>query len=279
MKRPMIVSARLIALLALMSMASATFAAPVHIKVAGSTGDNGTTYTYRVVNGSSQPIVGVKIGFDASAGEPMLAVYPLGWTVEDGLPTSSSSAPTGWTSRVVTMEENPNVYLDWSSDAGAQFDVAPGATVSGFAIKVAQPTDGYRNATYEVVFGDATRATGLLEADDTTAPTLRVTLDPSTLWPPNGKMIAIKANISVSDDVDAHPAVRLVSITANETLESGDIDGAAFGMDDRDFRLRARRSGTQQEGRVYTVTYAATDATGNSATATTTVTVPHDQRP
>jgi len=39
--------------------------------------------------------------------------------------------------------------------------------------------------------------------------------------------------------------------------------------------LRAERSGT---GRMYTITYQATDTAGNATTAPATVTVPHDKR-
>jgi len=46
------------------------------------------------------------------------------------------------------------------------------------------------------------------------------------------------------------------------------IDGQLF--------LRAERSGNS-DGRVYTITYEATDASGNSTTATATVEVPHNQ--
>jgi hypothetical protein len=48
-----------------------------------------------------------------------------------------------------------------------------------------------------------------------------------------------------------------------------------FGTPDNAFDLRAKRLGTGN-GRVYTVTYTATDASGNSAIASATVTVPHD---
>ena len=40
--------------------------------------------------------------------------------------------------------------------------------------------------------------------------------------------------------------------------------------------LRAERSGTGS-GRIYTLTFVATDVSGNSATASTIVTVPHNQ--
>ena len=42
--------------------------------------------------------------------------------------------------------------------------------------------------------------------------------------------------------------------------------------------LRAEREGKNKAGRIYTVTYSATDASGNKTTASATVTVPHDEK-
>ena len=56
-----------------------------------------------------------------------------------------------------------------------------------------------------------------------------------------------------------------------------DIQGAALGTDDRSFQLRAERS-AKGTGRIYTVTYRATDASGNGKTASATVTVPLNQK-
>jgi hypothetical protein len=57
---------------------------------------------------------------------------------------------------------------------------------------------------------------------------------------------------------------------------SDDVQGASFGTDDREFLLRAERTG-RGTGRIYTVTYEATDASGNLTDATAEVTVSHDQ--
>jgi hypothetical protein len=118
---------------------------------------------------------------------------------------------------------------------------------------------------------------------DTTPPNLLVSLSPNTLWPPNHKMVDITANITVTDACDAKPTVKLVSITSNEPANSTgdgntspDIAGATFGTDDRSFQLRAERKGNGN-GRVYTVTYNAQDASGNTAQQIATVTVAHDQ--
>lgn len=113
---------------------------------------------------------------------------------------------------------------------------------------------------------------------DGIAPTLSVTLTPTTLWPPNDKLVPVTATITVTDDYDPEPEIKLESITATETLDAGDIQDAQLGTDDRDFSLAAKRAGNNLAGRIYTVTYSATDASGNKANATATVTVPHDQR-
>ncbi|HEV2853781.1 MAG TPA: choice-of-anchor X domain-containing protein [Thermoanaerobaculia bacterium] len=118
---------------------------------------------------------------------------------------------------------------------------------------------------------------------DHTPPVLSVTLSPTVLWPPNHQLQEVVAKISVTDDKDPHPAVRLVSITSSEPdngLGDGDtpndIQQADFGTDDRQFLLRAERSGTEL-GRTYTITYEAEDAAGNTSQVSVKVMAPHDR--
>jgi HYR domain-containing protein len=116
---------------------------------------------------------------------------------------------------------------------------------------------------------------------DTTPPQIQVRVSPATFWPPNHKMIAVTATVTVSDVCDPSVGFELVSITSNEPdngLGDGDtandIQDAQVGTADTAFLLRAERSGTGS-GRTYTVTYRATDRAGNQATATAMVAVPH----
>jgi hypothetical protein len=126
------------------------------------------------------------------------------------------------------------------------------------------------------------RATQKVNIVDTTPPDLTVQLSPTVLWPPNHKLVQITATITVTDKCDPNPTVRLVSIKSNEPdngLGDGDQPNdiqAIFGVDDRTFLLRSERSGGGS-GRVYTVTYEASDATGNKTTRQATVTVPKSQ--
>jgi|GEM_PF-1282592 len=132
--------------------------------------------------------------------------------------------------------------------------------------------------------GLSSSASTQLTIQDTTAPGLSVSLSPNSLWPPNHKLVPISAMVSASDACSANPAVRLVSIVSNEPDEdTGDgdqpydiqsINGGTvpFGTDVRSFQLRAERSGSGT-GRIYTVTYSATDAAGNSTSASAVVVV------
>jgi hypothetical protein len=111
---------------------------------------------------------------------------------------------------------------------------------------------------------------------DAIPPEVSVSVTPDMLWPPNHKYVTVKATVSVSDNIDPNPLLEFVSVTSNEP-DDGEDDGDTVNdiviRNDFTFRLRAERSGVGT-GRIYTITYRATDACGNSTEATATVTVP-----
>jgi hypothetical protein len=114
---------------------------------------------------------------------------------------------------------------------------------------------------------------------DSTPPVLEIELNHDSLWPPNHKVVTVHAKLDVYDDADPNPTATLVSVTSNEPddgLGDGDEPNDIEIKNDTTFRLRAERSGTG-DGRIYTITYEVTDACGNSALTTATVTVPHSQ--
>lgn len=124
---------------------------------------------------------------------------------------------------------------------------------------------------------------------DTTPPVLGLTVSPDSLWPPNHKMVSIIVTKTVSDNRDPDPFVELLSITMNESEETNTYEpsydqtvGDGHTLNDifvdteGNIFLRAERSGTG-DGRVYSIIYQATDFSGNSATATANVIVPHSQ--
>ena len=119
---------------------------------------------------------------------------------------------------------------------------------------------------------------------DTVPPALELATDPVSLWPPNHELRRVGVAATAHDVCDAHPVISLVSVTSSEPDDAGgnadggtqgDIAGADGGTAVAEIALRAERSGAGA-GRVYTLTYAATDASGNRAPAIAIVTVPHD---
>ena len=143
--------------------------------------------------------------------------------------------------------------------------------------------------TYDDRNRNTTTQTQTVVVDDVTAPEISVSVNPNILRPPNHKMVLITPTIYVSDNCDPNPTVVVTSITMNEEDETNAYDpiydstlGDGHTINDiqvinGDVYLRAERSG-KGPGRIYIIEYTATDASGNSATTTAAVTVPHDQK-
>jgi len=245
---------------------------------------------------------------DPTIGEyPQLTRMPLGWSygergeigVDILLPPGSTSQPPYWTSWIYGQQEASSYYLEWQVPRGdGSNDIHPGQTLAGFSVTVpledselllpmvtgspafTGPDEMYIKGGFKVGFGSEKKfqqVWGTLEREDVTPPTLTVTLSPSTLWPPNDKLIPVTATITVHDDYDPAPEIRLEAITVNETASNDDASGIQPGTDDRQFQLKAKRAGNNMAGRIYTVTYSATDGSGNKTMTSATVTVPHDQ--
>ena len=101
-------------------------------------------------------------------------------------------------------------------------------------------------------------------------------------------MVLVTATVTASDNCDTAPVIELVSVTMNENDEvftydpnydfnvsDGDTSGDIQVVDDFNFYLRCERSG-KSDGRIYTITYRAFDASGNESTANVEVLVPHN---
>ncbi|HZG85975.1 immunoglobulin-like domain-containing protein [Paenibacillus sp.] len=114
---------------------------------------------------------------------------------------------------------------------------------------------------------------------DKSAPVAALAVDRPQIGPPNHQMVPIRVDVDAHDAISGVARVELVSITSSEPDDGlgdgrteADIQDAEFGAYDTEFSLRAERSGTGA-GRVYTITYAVTDAAGHTTTATIEVNV------
>ena len=159
----------------------------------------------------------------------------------------------------------------WTDEAGNGMGTSAIAQVS--------VTMGTHTFTLTVTNAEGLTATATTHVTvrDTTAPTLSVSVSPNDLWPPNHKLVQINATVVATDTCDASPSVQLVSITSSDPLDGDDVQAVGggqvpFGTDVRSFLLSAERSSSQTD-RVYTITYAATDASGHTTTASAQVQV------
>ena len=145
------------------------------------------------------------------------------------------------------------------------------------------------NASFPASFGSDTSITARSSdhdpvvayfCTDATAPALSVHLTRDTLWPPRHQYVTVEATVIVSDNADPGVTATPVSVTSNEPddgLGDGDTANDIVILDDHTFDLRAERSGLGT-GRVYTITYQAKDACGNTTVTSAKVSVPHDRR-
>ena len=274
--------------LAAVPVATAASHFPVQVKVYGQHHGSQVTYHYQIVNNSSHDVGGVMVGWlytdlpDKEGSGPELVTFPPSWNYREfglEMPPGTSTSPPRWKAEVLLQEETTNRAIAWrfARDYVPYVVIPPGATLGGMSVTLEAADSSYLNSHVSVRYSDGHPALSvLLEKLDTTPPSLSVSVSPAVLWPPNEKLIPITVTLTVKDDYDLQPEIKLESITANEPLGKEDIKDAQIGTDDRQFKLKAE--GKSKAGRIYTVTYSATDGTGNKTTASATVTVPHDER-
>jgi hypothetical protein len=183
-------------------------------------------------------------------------------------PSGSCSAAVSFT---VTASDNCSVPTVVSSPAsGSVFPL-------GTTTVVATATD---------TAGNSQSCSFTVTVKDVGAPVITTNGQTITLWPPNHKYETIKVSdlvTSASDLCDpgvSLSSVRIAKVTSDEADNSvGDgnkTNDIVIASDCKSVQLRSERMGNGN-GRVYTITFKVTDASGNVSTATAKVTVPHSQ--
>lgn len=191
------------------------------------------------------------------------------------------------------------IETECSGPEGARVDLIPAVTDTCGPVTIQRDTSPpplipgtYRLGTTIVAFtafdasSNATSCSTRVTVLDTAAPILNLSAAPAVLWPPDHRMVPVHVSGLVHDVCDPAVGAVLASVSGSESddapgLGDGntdqDIQGAALGDRDWDFDLRAERAAVG-EGRVYSVTYTASDASGNQASSTLAVIVPHDRQ-
>jgi glycosidase len=158
------------------------------------------------------------------------------------------------------------------------------------------PTDVVLDSSASVTFSSEGRSTVYLRAldragnisalvsqpvnIDLTPPVVSISASPSSLWPPNGKMVPVTVSGTIIDGlsgVDSTTPAFTVVDEYGSVPPSGGVTLGPNGSYSFTVLLQASRNENDQDGRQYTITVSAKDLAGNLGTASTIVTVPHDQ--
>jgi streptogramin lyase len=133
--------------------------------------------------------------------------------------------------------------------------------------------------------GNTSTQTQNVIVDDVTPPTIMLAANPVRLWMPNHtyQSFSIEQMVaSVSDNCDDTPgltsSLRITQVTSDEAEDAHDGDGATLNdilivLDCQSVQVRKERVGGGN-GRVYSVTVAATDYAGNTSTSVFKIHVP-----
>lgn len=242
---------------------------------------------------------GSETGAMATITQP-LGVSTVTLTVNDGNGGTDSDSVeiTVVDATAPTVDAGPDVTLEASSPDGAPYDVSTQVTASdacgaiGIAISPVSPKYPLGSTVVTVTATDASGNTDsdtvTVTVEDTTPPELSISVTPTMLWPPNHNMVPIAVTVTVFDIADPNPTVALILVQSDEGDGVDTFDpafdvtviegrkGSDIQLINGQLFLRAERSGNSN-GREYTITYEATDASGNSAAAIATVMVPHNQ--
>src|SRR5262249_7549615 len=100
--------------------------------------------------------------------------------------------------------------------------------------------------------------------------------NPAELWPPNGAFLSV--SIVGLTDPDGDLLKTTITGIKQDEPEVGTCLAAATGVNTTTAMLRAERAGAG-DGRVYHVSFTASDGKGGQCRGTVNVCVPHDQRP
>jgi hypothetical protein len=237
--------------------------------------DNGTTLSFEdnpqdpcLPGGNSINVTGCN-GSHAPAGSYLGFTTHLAGILPDG---SSLDLGVGF-----TWKDTYNGGSGGISTTASLDPVAPGGT-GGITVTGEQTVTNYQYNGIVV-----TTVNGVPVGGDTTPPVVTVFANPSTLWPPNGKMVFVTISGMITDNESGGTGVNPSTAAYTVTDEYGQVEphGSVSlqpnGSYSFSIQLQASRAGNDQDGRHYIITVDAQDNGGNTGLATIGVTVPHDQ--
>jgi len=139
-------------------------------------------------------------------------------------------------------------------------------------------SDSFSYRANDTLTSSATATVTITVVPSNLPPVCTAVASPSIIWPPNHKPVYLTLS-GVTDDAGT-PVIRFTAILQDEPTNSpgqgNTMQDAGIEANGTKAWVRAERTG-EGDGRVYLISYTATDAAGASCTGQVTVSVPHDQ--
>lgn len=190
--------------------------------------------------------------------------------------TISDTTPPVITPTVTGTLGNDGWYASDVTVAWSVVDEESEFTASGCDAQTVSSDTSGTTFTCSATSTGGTSSESVTVKRDTSAPVVAsATANPSVLWAPNNKMVAVTVSVDASDAGSGLAGCSITSVDSNEGGSAHEPDVELTG--DLTVNLRAERAGSGS-GRVYTAHISCADAAGNVSAATATVSVPHDQR-
>lgn len=242
-----------------------------------------TGCTTILINGQTSPTLAQLTGTYFGASTDFTAPTV---TASGNLNSASSAAYSfgSWTNQSVLVNlsaaDNPGgsgVQTLSYSASGA--DVVPETTVNSPSASLNITGSGLTTISFSARdrAGNASKLQSALVRIDTAPPVITLAASPAVLWPPNHKTV----NVQLSGSMTALSGVASASYQVTDSEGTDEPSGVITVNPDGSYQatvpLLASRSGTDSDGRVYTITITARSNAGNTSTSSAAVVVPHDR--
>lgn len=238
----------------------------VRIRVHAEHAAGRVVYHYQIENRGRTDLRQVILGCDCRPAEhvmiPLLATVPIGAQYGDPdyvdgaptLPVEYIRTPPGWQVHAHRPPGADRYWLEWHA-VGAR-GLAPGQVAKGFSVALPSADRAFLIGRYTV---PERSGVGTLEPLDATPPRLALRLEEVAPLSP-GETVRVRVVATVEDDYDPAPRLAFESFIPEETAPAAAI--------------RWSKNGAPARTPSYTVTYSATDASGNAARASIKVRIP-----
>ena len=203
-------------------------------------------------------------------------------TAPETVATTDPSTPNGangwFTSNVtVTLSASDNC----SGVASTEYSL-DGVTFQPYTGSFTISTEGATTVSFRStdLVGNVETLKTLVVMIDKSAPTVSLSANPTSITPPNGKMVPVTLSLDGADAVSGLASVSYAvtdEYGATLSIPTRSLSGNSASWTET-LLVEARRNGEDLDGRVYTVTATLTDVAGNTATTSVNIVVSHDQR-